>query len=43
MLDEQQHILVDDAGNPRSRDLALEREDVGVRLPAEIDDEELAH
>jgi hypothetical protein len=43
MLDEQEQILVDRSGNPRPRRLALKREHVGIRLPAEIDDEELPH
>src|SRR5437899_12948 len=37
VLDEQEQILVDRAANPRARRLALERENVGIRLPAEVD------
>jgi hypothetical protein len=43
VLDEQEHIVLDATGDALSRDLALERQPVGVRKKAEIDDEKVAH
>jgi hypothetical protein len=43
MLDEQEYVLLQIAGDARPRDLALKRESGRVALYAEIDDEEPRH
>jgi hypothetical protein len=43
MLDEQQQVLADLAADPRPSHGSLERERVGVRHGAKIDDEEVGH
>jgi hypothetical protein len=43
MLDEQEHILIDLAGDARAGDLALQNERVGIRHHTEIDEEQLGH
>jgi hypothetical protein len=43
MFDQQEHVVLDLAGNARASHLALERECLRVRLQAKVGDEELAH